>query len=53
MRPEEVVELLSDFFGHMVDVNLRNQFAKPPSDHLCSRSEESNGSPWRLNESRK
>jgi adenylate cyclase len=24
MRPEEVVELLSEFFGHMVDVILRN-----------------------------
>ncbi len=25
MRPEEVVELLSEFFGHMVDVTLRYQ----------------------------
>jgi adenylate cyclase len=25
MRPEEVVELLSEFFGHMVDVILRNE----------------------------
>jgi adenylate cyclase len=25
MRPEEVVELLSEFFSHMVDVILRNE----------------------------